>query len=42
MVEDSFSMGHFARGDVIIAKVPCFGRAGAKLRPAVVVGTDRE
>ena len=34
-------MGHFARGDVIIAQVPCFGRAGAKLRPAVVVGTEK-
>ena len=34
-------MGHFARGDVIIAQVPCFGRGGAKLRPAVVVGRDR-
>lgn len=33
-------MGHFARGDVIIAQVPCFGRAAAKLRPAVVIGTD--
>jgi mRNA interferase MazF len=34
-------MGHFLSGDVIIAKVPCFGREGAKLRPAVVVGKDR-
>jgi mRNA interferase MazF len=33
-------MGHFVRGDVIIAQVPCFGRSGAKLRPAVVVGTS--
>ncbi len=41
MAGDSFGMGHFARGDVIIAQVPCFGRNGAKLRPAVVVGTDR-
>lgn len=32
-------MGHFAKGDVIIAQVPCFGRGSAKLRPAVVVGT---
>ena len=34
-------MGHFARGDVIIAQVPCFGRSGAKLRPVVVIGSDR-
>jgi mRNA interferase MazF len=34
-------MGHFVRGDVIIAQVPCFGRSGAKLRPAVVVGNTR-
>jgi mRNA interferase MazF len=34
-------MGHFTRGDVIIATVPCFGRSAAKLRPAVVLGTDR-
>jgi mRNA interferase MazF len=33
-------MGHFVRGDVVIAQVPCFGRGGAKLRPAVVVGSD--
>jgi len=41
MAEESFGMGHFARGDVIIAQVPCFGRAGSKLRPAVVVGTEK-
>jgi mRNA-degrading endonuclease toxin of MazEF toxin-antitoxin module len=41
MAEDSCGMGHFVRGDVIIAQVPCFGRTGAKLRPAVVVGSDR-
>lgn len=34
-------MGHFVRGDVIIAQVPCFGRSGAKVRPAVVVGNAR-
>lgn len=34
-------MGHFVRGDVIIAQVPCFGRSGAKLRPAVVIGNNR-
>ena len=34
-------MGNFARGDVIIAQVPCFGRTSAKIRPAVVIGTDR-
>lgn len=35
-------MGHFVRGDVIIAQVPCFGRSGAKLRPAVVIGSNRD
>jgi len=35
-------MGHFVRGDVIIAQVPCFGRSGAKLRPAVVLGSTRD
>jgi mRNA-degrading endonuclease toxin of MazEF toxin-antitoxin module len=35
-------MGSFVRGDVIIAKVPCFGRNTEKLRPAVVVGSDRD
>jgi mRNA-degrading endonuclease toxin of MazEF toxin-antitoxin module len=37
--EGQLFMGHFVRGDVIIAQVQCFGRSGAKLRPAVVVGT---
>lgn len=41
MPEDSCCMGYFVRGDVIIARVPCFGTTGAKLRPAVVVGSDR-
>jgi len=41
MPEDSCDMGNFVRGDVIIAQVPCFGKTGAKLRPAVVVGNDR-
>jgi mRNA interferase MazF len=39
-MEDNCGMGHFVRGDVVIAQVPCFGRGGAKLRPAIVVGSD--
>lgn len=42
IVEDSSGMGHFIKGDVIIAQVPCFGRTGAKIRPAVVIGSDQD
>jgi mRNA-degrading endonuclease toxin of MazEF toxin-antitoxin module len=33
-------MGHFSRGDVIIARVPFSGGGGEKVRPAVVVISD--
>jgi mRNA interferase MazF len=32
-------MGHYCRGDVVIAPVACEERGGIKTRPAVVVGT---
>lgn len=33
-------MGHYTGGDVIIAQVTSFGKGGAKLRPAIVMGSD--
>ena len=38
-MENICGMGHFIRGDVIIAQVPCSGRSSAKSRPAVVIGS---
>jgi mRNA interferase MazF len=32
-------MGHYCRGDVVIAPVACEEKGGIKTRPAVVVGT---
>ena len=32
-------MGHYSRGDVVIAPVAFEERGGAKIRPAVVIGT---
>lgn len=32
-------MGHYFRGDVVIAPVACEERGGIKTRPAVVIGT---
>lgn len=32
-------MGHYSRGDVVIAPVACEERGGVKTRPAVVIGT---
>jgi mRNA interferase MazF len=32
-------MGHYCRGDVVIAPVACEERGGIKTRPAVVIGT---
>jgi mRNA interferase MazF len=32
-------MGHYSRGDVVIAPVTCGERGGIKTRPAVVIGT---
>jgi hypothetical protein len=32
-------MGHYYRGDVVIAPVACEERGGIKARPAVVIGT---
>jgi mRNA-degrading endonuclease toxin of MazEF toxin-antitoxin module len=34
-------MGHFIRGDVVIAPVAFEGRSGEKTRPAVVIATGR-
>jgi mRNA-degrading endonuclease toxin of MazEF toxin-antitoxin module len=34
-------MGHFTRGDVVIAPVAVEERSGAKTRPAVVIATGR-
>lgn len=39
MVADSLYMGHYIRGDVVIAPVAFEERRGAKTRPAVVIAT---
>ena len=35
-------MGHYSRGDVVLAPVACEGRGGVKTRPALVIGTKEQ
>lgn len=35
-------MGHYSRGDVVLAPVACEDRGGVKTRPAVVIGTKEQ
>ena len=35
-------MGHYCRGDVVLAPVACDERGGVKTRPAVVIGTKEQ
>ena len=35
-------MGHYCRGDVVLAPVACEDRGGVKTRPAVVIGTKEQ
>ena len=41
MVADLLYMGHYTRGDVVIAPVAFEERSGVKTRPAVVIATGR-
>lgn len=39
---DNLCMGHFSRGDVVIAPVACEDGGGVKTRPSVVIGTREQ